>query len=358
MLRPSSIFFKTLFFCASFFIFSCGNNSGSDPHLSIEEIEELTEINLVGKWKIRRPASAFGKSASGLKNEPCNLDEIEFFEDGSYLLLVSTVASGGDDKKIYRGKYGIAYTEANNEITLTRIVLMDENYNTSSTVPEVGTIATLTELDLTSTNISFTVVFGEGTSTFCTTGTAVELSGEKSEAIAPDANEDSNHAKLTKAWRLIQISATVEGTTDPNGTQQNLCYFLEGERQDRCEDDNGNIAEDCPYTSSLTLLISEYGTYLFTFYNASGNILSEELGDWRWRETTPSYTEFEVKAPDETYSESSTVIYVRSITESTLTLREISQEEDEEGNAITLYLDYEFQLASSPYQNTECSTND
>ena len=344
MLRPSSIFFKTLFFCASFFIFSCGNNSGSDPHLSIEEIEELTEINLVGKWKIRRPASAFGKSASGLKNEPCNLDEIEFFEDGSYLLLVSTVASGGDDKKIYRGKYGIAYTEANNEITLTRIVLMDENYNTSSTVPEVGTIATLTELDLTSTNISFTVVFGEGTSTFCTRNCC----GRAERKVKPLHYNEAE----TPAVVILQ------GERPPNGTQQNLCYFLEGERQDRCEDDNGNIAEDCPYASSLTLLISEYGTYLFTFYNTSGNILSEELGDWRWRETTPSYTEFEVKAPGETYSESSTVIYVRSITESTLTLREISQEEDEEGNAITLYLDYEFQLASSPYQNTECSTND
>ena len=39
----------------SLFLVSCGGSSGVDPHLSLEEQQEATEINLVGKWKIRRP---------------------------------------------------------------------------------------------------------------------------------------------------------------------------------------------------------------------------------------------------------------------------------------------------------------
>lgn len=340
----------------SLVLWACGTNSGIDPHLSLDEVEQLTEINLVGKWKIRRPSSF--KLDVGLKNNTCTIEEIEFFSDGGYLLIATTQESNGEEKKIYRGNYGVAYTENNDEYTLNRIVLMDANYTLGNTVPQTGTIATLTELDLSSTDISFTAVLGEGTQSFCSEGSAISLSGEKSEPVAPEADETSNHALLTQTWRLTQISATVEGVTDPNGTTQNVCYFFEQERENRCDDGNGTVASNCPYAASLTLLISEYGTYLFTYYGFSGEVLTEELGDWRWRTTSPMYTEFEVKEPNETFESSDTVIYIRSISETTLTLREISEEEDEEGNLQTIYLDYNFQLASLAFQYTDCTAID
>ena len=49
------LFSKLLIALGTLVILSCGNRSGTDPHLTVEEQQEELEINLVGKWKIRRP---------------------------------------------------------------------------------------------------------------------------------------------------------------------------------------------------------------------------------------------------------------------------------------------------------------
>lgn len=344
--------FLPLFFV--FILFSCGSNTGTDPHLSQEEVIEITEINLVGKWKIRRPSSSSKQSEQAKQfYADCTINEIEFFEDGSYLFHVSTAEA----QKIYRGNYGIDYIEENDEYTIHRIVLMESTFEASSAIPTQGSIATLTEIDLSSTNIAFNATLGSETSAFCSTGTPIELSGEKAEEIAPEADENSNHFKITKEWRLFEVSAEIEGQTDPDGTSQNICNFLEQEREDRCSENEGESStDDCPYASSLTLIMSEYGTYLFTYYDAEGNPLTEELGDWRWRtDSEQAYTVFEVKDQDETYAESDTSISVSSLTESTMSLRETLEDTDEEGNTFTIHVDYRFQLASLAFQNLNCS---
>ena len=95
----------------SLFLVSCGSSSGVDPHLSLEEQQEATEINLVGKWKIRRP-QPIGTSNKFVFPADCNIDEIEFFDHGDYILAVSILDSEGEEtSKIFRGKYDLLFIE-------------------------------------------------------------------------------------------------------------------------------------------------------------------------------------------------------------------------------------------------------
>ena len=90
------LFSKLLIALGTLVILSCGNRSGSDPHLSVEEQQEELEINLVGKWKIRRPLTSGLSNKNSIPSE-CNLNEIEFFDDRSYVISVSVEDEGGEE---------------------------------------------------------------------------------------------------------------------------------------------------------------------------------------------------------------------------------------------------------------------
>ena len=131
----------------SLFLLSCGSSSGIDPHLSLEEQQEATEINLVGKWKIR-PPQPLGTSNKFALPSDCAIDEIEFFEDGDYILAVSITDSEGEEmSKIFRGKYDLLFIEDGEDFLLEKIVLMGQNYVTNNNFPAVGTIATIDQIN-------------------------------------------------------------------------------------------------------------------------------------------------------------------------------------------------------------------
>ena len=335
----------------SLFLVSCGGSSGVDPHLSLEEQQDALEINLVGKWKIRRPQQ-FGTSKKLVFPADCNIDEIEFFDGGDYILVVSTLDSEGEEtSKIFRGKYDLLFIEDGDDLLLEKIVLMEQNYVSSSNFPAVGSIATIDQIELTETDISFRIQLGEVTNEFCNTGQAIELSGDKEEQIDPDAGEDSNHFLIQNEWRFVSISVTSQNPDAPVSGEI-LCELFEGEFFDRCYDENtGEISANCPQATGVTLLISGYGTYLFSYFDVNENLLSTEKGDWRWRtDTTDEYTIFEVKSSDETFEESDVRIKVFEVSEVALQLSE-TQNDPDYGE---LTIVYSLQLASLPYRDTEC----
>lgn len=348
-MKNISIFLNAL---VILFILSCGNSSGTDPHLSIEEQQEELEINLVGKWKIRRPIS------TGLTNKlatpaECSLNEIEFFDDRSYIFSVSVSSDSGEEvKKVYRGNYDVSFDEQEGEQVVSKIVLMQADYTSSSTFPETGSIATLDEIVLSETNVSFRLRFGEGTNDFCLTGEAVNLSGDKEPELAPDAAENSNHQLIQNEWRLVSVLATIEEEQN----QEVICRFFEDDFYSRCFDEmTGEFSQDCPQAVTTTLLISGYGTYLFSYFDAAAVLISTEQGTWRWRtDTTAPYTIFDVANEDETFEESNQSIEIVSIDDANMTLIENAEGTDEEGNTFSFSVRYVLQLASLPYQVSEC----
>lgn len=335
----------------SLLVLSCGSSSGIDPHLSLEQQQEATEINLVGKWKIR-PPQTFGKSSSLKFNADCTIDEIEFFEEGDYILVVSVLEGDGEEvSKVFRGKYDLLFTENGDDLLLEKIVLMEQNYISSNNFPSLGSIATIDEIELTDISVSFRIQLGEGTNEFCNTGQSIELAGDKEEQIAPDAAEDSNHIRFQNEWRFISVTATSDNPDAPQN-EEVLCELFEGEYFDRCYDEStGEFSGDCPQANTVTLLISGYGTYLFSYYDVNENLLSTEQGDWRWRtDSSTAFTVFEVKSPDETFEESNTIINIVQISDTALQLSENTTDSDLGEQTFT----YSLQLASLTYQDAEC----
>lgn len=347
-MKTLSRLFASLF---SLFLLSCGSSSGIDPHLSLEEQQEATEINLVGKWKIR-PPQPLGTSNKFALPSDCTIDEIEFFEEGDYILAVSITDSEGEEiSKIFRGKYDLLFVENGDDYLLEKIVLMDQNYISSNNFPAAGSIATIDQIELTDTDVSFRMQLGEGTNEFCNTGQALDLSGDKEEKVAPNAEENSNHFRLQKEWRFVSVIATSDNPDAPvNG--EILCELFEGEYFDRCYDETtGEFSSNCPQATTVTLLISGYGTYLFSYYDINENLLSTEQGDWRWRtDTTEEYTVFEVKSPEGTFEESDIRINVVQVSEVALQLSETQNDPDYGEQTIV----YSLQLASLPYQDPAC----
>lgn len=335
----------------SLFLLSCGSSSGIDPHLSLEEQQEVTEVNLVGKWKIR-PRQPIGTTNKLALTSDCSIDEIEFFEEGDYILAVSILESDGEEvSKIFRGKYDLLFTESGDDLLLEKIVLMEQNYVATDNFPAVGTIATIDQIVLTDIEVSFNMQLGEGTNEFCNTAQAIMLSGDKEEQVAPEVSDNSNHVRIQNEWRFIGVTATSENPDAPDNGEV-LCELLEGEFFDRCFNEaTGEFSADCPQATSVTLLISGYGTYLFSYYDANENLLSTEQGDWRWRtDTTTEFSVFEVKSPEETFEESNTIINVIQITEVALQLSETLDDSELGQQSFT----YSLQLASLPYQDTAC----
>lgn len=98
-------------------------------------------------------------------------------------------------------------------------------------------------------------------------------------------------------------------------------------------------------------MISGYGTYLFSYYDAAENLLSTKQGDWRWKtDSSTAFTVFEVKSPSETFEESNTIINIVQISDTTLQLSENTSDSDLGEQTFT----YSLQLASLTYQDTEC----
>ena len=58
------------------------------------------------------------------------------------------------------------------------------------------------------------------------------------------------------------MASLPEGETD----EEVICRFFEDDFYDRCFDEaTGAFSQDCPQAVTTTLLISGYGTYLFSF---------------------------------------------------------------------------------------------
>lgn len=335
---------------------ACGStSSGVDPHLSIEEQQELKEVNLVGKWKIR-PRTSNATEKVIIQSSDCFVEEIEFFEDGLYLFGVGAISNGDTLRKTYRGKYDLEFTETNNEVNLAKIVLMDIDYTAATVFPAVGAVATINEITLTDTSIAFRLQLGQNTEGFCATDAVASLSGYKEEPVNPEAEAGSVHALIQNNWRLISVETSFEQQNNQSDASQNICFFFEEEFYGRCQDEQtGELQQNCPQAVTTTLLMSAYGTYLFTYYDRLGHELSSDKGDWRWNTATiQPYTVIEVKDISESFSDSITIRIV-SISETSLVLSETANETDEAGNPIRVTFTYNFQSADLSYSDTNCA---
>lgn len=339
----------------SLILTSCGSGSGTDPHLTAQELlelQELAEVSLVGKWKLRRPTRSIS-TKTFIATNSCDVYQIEFLDNDTYLLNISYTSTGSSELsyQLYRGKYDIAFTDSDTEVTIDRVVLLGNDYLPSTNVPDQGTVATLTEIEIDdiADNISFSIKLEADTAALCLTDAVVSLSGDKEEKIEINAPEDSNHKKILNEWRMVEVVTSIgesSSSSDP-------CQFFLEEFIDRCVDEETNeVQANCFQPTTLTLLFSDYGTYLLIYYDVYGNILSSEEGEWRWLPNADSeYTFFQVRFEEDSW-EDATVLEVSELTETTL---RVVEPFDFEGNQGDGTIRYNFQLASLPFTNSSCT---
>ena len=113
--------------------------SGLDPHLSLEEIRKLqqtVEIELFGEWKLRKLSSSIlNKTFTAINN--CDITQIEFIENNTYLLNISYTAADSSELSyhIFKGKFNLVFKDSDAEAIIERFVFMGQNYEPISIVP-------------------------------------------------------------------------------------------------------------------------------------------------------------------------------------------------------------------------------
>ena len=296
----------SLTFVLLLLVFSCGKESKlTDPiednistitppvPSSAEQQASIEEI-LLGKW-------SFANSAKKLMN--CRVEEVQFFDKRLYSLKI--IQGNGENNNtsiLYRGKYDLHYTETNDTLSLIKVVLMDNDYTPTGILPEKGTIATLSNIDLGENALELILQLEDGTLKNCGEHQASSLNANKAVNLAPNAPENSNHLRIQQEWRWIGLFDVGEGDRSPASPRQNLCDYLEEGFNQRCRTSNGEIITDCPQIGTVTILYSAYGTVLVSYFNPMGQLIHARQDYWRWKTNTPKhYSALEYRLENESF---------------------------------------------------------
>ena len=274
-----------------------------------EEQKEQLETNLVGKWDF----------TASTKNTSCSVAEIQFFANRLYSLKLS---KNEGETVLYRGKFDLAYRSENDSLKVDKMVLMDNDYVSNGSLPDQGSIATLTELQLGESSLQLHLQLGSNTVDFCGEPASQNLDGTKAEDIAAGAAEGSNHFLIQQEWRWVGLFDVGEGDRSPETPHQNLCDYLAEGFNKRCRDQNGELIENCHQTGSFTVLYSAYGTAMLSYFNPQGELFYTRQDYWRWKEDTAKpYSALEFRLENQTFEETAVTRHIIDVTENSLSLQ-------------------------------------
>ena len=344
-----------LFVCVSLLWVGCNSNAGVDPHLTQEEIleQQLRQVNtIVGKWKIRRDNKYFEQTNS------CELVSVEFTEEGTFILKLGYDNAGEFEEVFFRGLYFIAFNpDTTTQVSVDRVLLMQDDYQQESTLPQTGQVATLTNISVESeTGISFELSLGSATNSVCNPQTEVAVQVAKEAELAPDAPEGSNAELITGEWRLIDLSATLASET--SGTSV-YCEFLADQYAYYCLEEGGESNTDnCTQPYTVTFTFTAYGTYLITVFDRDLHPIDYLEGQWRWHTDSPNYDRFQV-LDIETDWDNATAddiqeLTIHELTDGQLQINERSVQEAPDGSEVSVELRYFFQPADLPIPANSC----
>ena len=310
------------------------------PAPTEEEQKEELENNLVGKWNF----------TSNAKNTDCSVEEIQFFADRLYSLKLS---KNEGESVLYRGKFDLAYSRENNSLNVEKMVLMDNNYVSNGSLPDQGSIATLTELQLGESSLQLHLQIGSNTMDFCGEPAAHNLNATRAENIAAEAAEDSNHSLIQQEWRWVGLFDIGEGDRSPETPHQNLCAYLAEGFNERCRNENGTLIENCPQIGTVTILYSAYGTVMVSYFNPQGELFYARQDYWRWKEdTSKPYSALEYRLENQSFEEANITRHLIQISETRMNLQ-VSGIHVDNGVEYPWTVQDVYQLTEAPF--TACS---
>ena len=332
-------------------IFSCSKNeSGMDPHLTAEEtiaVQAENEKKLAGKW-------SFNPSA-GRSLATCQIRSLEFTDNNTYILKLN-ITDGSSNVMYYQGDYHIVFGEATtDDVPIEKVLLFNQGVLPLASIPEAGTIATFTNIVFdTQGGITVTFKAESGTDGYCDTTTAQQLEADKEPEIMTEtqAPEGSNQALFINNWRFTEVSSSLNGVSE--NTEGSLCGWINEFNYENCVDETEEIDPNCVFVNDITVVITSYGTWFFTFYSNS-NALGFQEGQWRW--ANGDFTAFEVI--DEEDGENWTgaqLINIVSVSGGSLLLSSTETGDlDGDGAPDEILQEYTLQIESAAFSYPTCS---
>ena len=270
---------KLLYLFTIMLVVACSSN---DDPITVAPTNNngITELNATGTVSEQTPAEAkitiYGKwDLSGnqrLMTNTCTFNFLEFMDE---IYIMSFIVNG--DTETFSGTY-VLNEDSDGTVSSVDLKLDIEGV--------LSTIATLTDVVVTETDdtisATFNIVLNIPTNfenyEICN-GLDGDYEVDKDEPMteSTSASGGSNHSKLIKTWNFVSRyqfneDASIEWYQDP--------CIIENE-----EGEEDTYIEGCTAATDVTISISAYGTYTFT-WTGSNQGVKTETDVWKWSDSS------------------------------------------------------------------------
>ena len=333
---------KLLYLFTIMLVVACSSND--DPITAAPTNNNgITELNATGTVSEQTPAEAkitiYGKwDFSGnqrLMTNTCTFNFLEFMDE---IYIMSFIVNG--DTETFSGTY-VLNEDSDGTVSSVDLKLDIEGV--------LSTIATLTDVVVTETDdtisATFNIVLNIPTNfenyEICN-GLDGDYEVDKDEPMteSTSASGDSNHSKLIKTWNFVSRYQFNEDAS--NEWYQDPC-IIENE-----EGEEDTYIEGCTAATDVTISISAYGTYTFT-WTGSNQGVKTETDVWEWSDS--SQNAFLV-------GEDQTMISIIDLTDTSAVFTEDDDENEGDDDLITYTLTANLQNQTGNNQTTSVTDID
>ena len=333
---------KLLYLFTIMLVVACSSN---DDPITVAPTNNngITELNATGTVSEQTPAEAkitiYGKwDFSGnqrLMTNTCTFNFLEFMDE---IYIMSFIVNG--DTETFSGTY-VLNEDSDGTVSSVDLKLDIEGV--------LSTIATLTDVVVTETDdtisATFNIVLNIPTNfenyEICN-GLDGDYEVDKDEPMteSTSASGGSNHSKLIKTWNFVSRYQFNEDAS--NEWYQDPC-IIENE-----EGEEDTYIEGCTAATDVTISISAYGTYTFT-WTGSNQGVKTETDVWEWSDS--SQNAFLV-------GEDQTMISIIDLTDTSAVFTEDDDENEGDDDLITYTLTANLQNQTGNNQTTSVTDID
>ncbi len=243
------------------------------------ELQLQAEIQLVGKWKVRKKVSNSGSNSGQSKSflTNCSIDNFEMFENQNF--IIKTVDDNGNFNFV-TGQYYTYFESVVTQGEIPRIYLFTADYDLKGTVDFEAALGSIENLAFTSEGVEFDYI--PGNSDLCL-NSPYTYEAAKEEKIEVDGLGEQA-VNLFLEWNLKNLVVTVDGSDLSNFQCEIIAQSFES-----CFDGS------CTLPGYISLNITEYGSYYWKYRDTDNTVVSIEDAFWKFDDRDPTAQTFLIK---------------------------------------------------------------
>ena len=257
-------------------------NTAVDPLVEKQlflELQLQAEVQLVGKWKVRKKTSGSRSNSTQSKSflANCSIENFEMF--GNQNFIIKTVDDNGNFNFV-TGQYYSYFESVVIQGKIPRIYLFASDYDLKDTVDFEAALGSIENLAFTSDGIEFDYI--PGNSDLCLNAPYTDEAAKEEKLDVDGLGEQATNLFLD--WNLKNLVVTVNGSELSNFQCEIIAQSFEN-----CFD------ESCAIPSYISLSITEYGSYYWKYRDVNNSVVSIEDAFWKFDERDPTAQTFLIK---------------------------------------------------------------